>query len=112
MAVDDLATTRKSRFPTFSRPATHIGDAPQRPNQTDHTIAEQGRRGRVLNTAGSAQLGNRSTVAVQESLEDGKTNLCGVVGGHVREELRVRAGAEQVQRTQRSCYRVLQRDDI
>ncbi len=85
-----------------------VRDPAERPDQEDHVVAQPWRHGRVLYAAGSAALGDRTAVGIEQALQDGQPGLRRVVQVKLGHELGRRARAVQPELARHPGHRVLQ----
>src|SRR5690242_11511694 len=90
VAVMDRAPLRESRLAPLSRSAAPVGDSPKRANEEQDVVAQALGTRRVLHTTGALTLDDRSSVAVEEALQQGEPYIRAVQQVVARDELRRR----------------------
>ena len=70
-----LSTTRQSRLPSLRLPGARVYDTAERLHQEDHIVAQSIGDGCELNAARPPLLGDRTTVGVEQTLENGEPHI-------------------------------------
>ncbi len=102
----DRSPVRASGCPAGGDAGPHVGDTAERAYEADHVIRQAPRARRVLDSTASTNLADRTTVGVEQSLEDGEPHGVFIDDVRVGDELRVRAGASEAELTEDRSHRI------